>query len=469
MNRNGRDWGLIARRFPVTIVSAHAPHSDRPDKEAKAFWAALASLVRTVPASRALLLGIDANGDLHAADDEGLLIGDILSQADPSRNDDLLLEFCLVNGLEAPGTFSSVQTGQGWSWQHTSGRHKRLDHLLFRPGPWAHASASQAFDFDIINATRDHVALRTRSVLTCPRPRPPRPRERRATADELDEISQQVWQNLQPDFNSWTHSDGMMHRMHAVFNDAIRCLPAKPPPSARQPYLHAHTLAALTYLKDWRTQIRILQRGVRVTILRAVWDAWHRKPVDIHFSLYQQRLVIGAYWLHERVLQHKVHNRAKQDKLRHLQALTSRAVTEWHSTGQPMQAVNHLRWASRKAADRRSVFAAGGYDIEAALEEQFRAQEGGEHVSPAQLAAKCDKWVSSPAPPCLRALPTLTDLEQVCLRQKAGKAPGPDRIPNEVWRSQPARASRWLWQLYSQTALSGHEPTHFKGVTVRPL
>ena len=168
----------VAARLPLTITSAHAPHAERPDKESKLFWREMASLARQAPTGRALVIGLDANGDFHAADDEGFLVGDLLAQADPGRNDEALLEFCLTTGLEAPSTFSTTQIGQGWSWQHTSGRRKRLDHLLFRPGPWEHRSASQAFDFDIVNTSRDHVALRVRSVLTCPRPRaPPRAQE----------------------------------------------------------------------------------------------------------------------------------------------------------------------------------------------------------------------------------------------------------------------------------------------------
>ena len=171
-------------RFPVTIISAHAPHADRPDREAREFWHELAAVTRRAPSHRALLVGLDANADFHAADPDNELIGSRLAMSEPSRNDDLLLEYCLTAGLEAPGTFAEVQQGDTWSWQHTSGRRKRIDHVLFRPGPWEHLVASQAFDFDIVNATRDHVALRVKSRLTSPAPPKIRPRVRRATSAE---------------------------------------------------------------------------------------------------------------------------------------------------------------------------------------------------------------------------------------------------------------------------------------------
>ena len=451
-----------AARFPVTIISAHAPHADRPDREATAFWGELTALVRRTTPNRALILGLDANGDLHAADDDECLIGDLLATGEPDRNDDLLLQLCLVAGLEAPGTDPVIQLGEGWSWQHTSGRRKRLDHLLFRPGPWSHHRASQAFDFDIVNATRDHVALRIHSTLVCPRHRPLPPKSRRPTPAEISDLGGQVWRNLQPAGESWQHRNDMTAALLTTFRTAASTLPAVAPFKPRQPYLHQSTVAALIYLKDLCSQIRTLQKGVSTTLLRAAWSAWRHRPVNVHFTLYQQRLVLGAYWLHERDLQRRVHDQARKDKLRHFQSLTATALSVWHSTGQPMQAILHLKWASRRSADRRAVYAAGGYNIEAELEEQFRMQEGGLQVSAGQLEARLRSWEDRPTESCVSALPTLLDIEQCCLRQQPGKAPGPDQIPNEVWRANPPRAGRWLWQLCTQAALCGREPKHFK-------
>ena len=320
------DWRILHSSpvffvFPVQQLicplqlSRHTPRMPTgPTRKPKAFWGELSALVRRTPSSRALIVGIDANGDFHAADDEGYLLGDLLSQADPGRNDDLLLEFCLVAGLEAPGTFSTLQQGQGWSWQHSSGRQKRLDHLLYRPGPWTHHTSSQAFDFDIVNTVRDHVALRVHSTLTCPQPRARVPGPRKATPQELADLSYQVWRHLPHGAPLGTHRHAMTDQLNQVYHTALAALPPRPPLSARQPYLHTDTLAAFHYLRDWRSQIRVLQQGVTLTILRAVWDTWKGQAVEVHSALYQQRLVLGAHCLHERSLQRKVHDGARKDK-----------------------------------------------------------------------------------------------------------------------------------------------------------
>ena len=103
------------------------------------------------------LIGIDANADLFAQDAEESLIGTRIAAGEPERNDLMLLDFCVQLGLLAPATHDDLQQGPGWSWEHTSGRRKRLDHVLMQAGPWEVLFASQALDFDIVNTCRDHV------------------------------------------------------------------------------------------------------------------------------------------------------------------------------------------------------------------------------------------------------------------------------------------------------------------------
>ena len=449
-----------APHFPVSVVSAHAPHADRPDKEARQFWHELHAVVHRVPPSRALVVGLDANGDFHASDSEGYLIGDLLARSEPGRNDDLLLEFCLTQGLEAPATFSDYQQGPSWTWQHTSGRQKRIDHLLFRPGPWSHHLLAQAFDFDIVNGARDHVAIRARSTLFCPQRPPAASPARRANREEVKQFGEELWARMRPQHCRWEHPDDMLAHLSHDFHRITQDLPPRPAFQPRQAYLHEQTVSLLLYLKDWRSQVRVLLRDLHRQ--QAAWSAWRGRSQSLRFEISQQRLVLGAYTLQEHRLQARVHSLARKDKIRHFETLTAAAAEEWHATGQPMRAILHLKWASKRSAERRTVHAAGGYDIGDALEEQFRAQEGGLRVTKPQLDSRLSAWQNRPTTTCSSALPSLTDIEQCCLRQKDGKASGPDAIPNELWRHFPVHAGRWLWRICAYTALSGREPSHFK-------
>ncbi|CAE7632916.1 scube2 [Symbiodinium sp. CCMP2592] len=370
-------------RLPVTFCSAHAPHADRPPSEAVQFWADLRNVLQRAPSSRALVVGIDANGDFCARDPTENLIGSLVAAHEATSNDEFLYELATALALEAPATFSDVQVGAGWSWEHTSGRRKRLDHLLFNAGSWAHQQACQAWDFDIVNSHRDHVALRVRTQVHPRVVAVVKPRRRKCTGAEILAAGESIWNSLPDDLLS-----GRAHH---------------------------------------------------------------------HQCLYAAALVEQ-----EQRLQQHVHQFAKRDKSSHFLSLTLSASEHWHTHGRPMDAITHLRWASRRAAERRQVSAAGGFAIEPQLEEQFRAQEQAIKIPSGRLAHTVQPWLAEAAPMCTGAMPSLIDMEVACRRQSARKAPGPDGVINELWKGFPAKAGKWLWAVTAKIALTGKEPYHFK-------
>ena len=179
-------------------------------------------------------------------------------------------------------------------------------------------------------------------------------------------------------------------------------------------------------------------------------------------TLHLQREYAAALALEETRLQRIAHQAARRDKQRHFEGLLGAAAAHWHEHGRPMEAITKLRWASRRAAERRQVQAAGGYNIEAELEEQFRAQEQATRLSTTCVGPAVRPWLQKPAEACTGAMPTLLQLEAACRRQAANKAPAPDGVCNEVWKFFPAQAGKWLWAVMSRIALTGREPAHFK-------
>ena len=451
-------------RLPVTVCSAHAPHADRPDSEARDFWSELKLAALRAPAYKGLLFGIDANADFFASDDEEHLIGPLLAAGEPDRNDMHLLEFCIHLGLAAPSTHSEVQVGPGWSWVHTGGTRKRLDHILFKVGPWEVQSTSQALDLDLAHPTQDHVPLCATATLYAPHAPRRNPAARRCTAAELLAIGNDFWQLLRSKISPVSSPAHCVQLLTRQYENIAKGLPARVPFVPRQPYLSAATVVALRDLRDWRHQVRAVSRSHELCCLQASFAAWKCGAVRISHVAERRdsRRLLAVMQGQERRLARRVHDLARRDKATHFLSLTKAATDLWHSDGRPMEALTKLRWASRKAAEKRAVFAAGGYDIDTQLEEQFRAQEGGRCVTPQQIAQEFANWVACPAPACPVALPTLLELEHLCRRQQAAKAPGPDLVLNELWRAFPACAGQWFWQVCTQIALTGHEPFHFK-------
>ncbi|CAE6915759.1 unnamed protein product [Symbiodinium sp. CCMP2592] len=453
----------LSSLLPVTICSAHAPHADRPDREATEFWALLTQTLQEAPRYRVLLIGLDANGDFCSADEDDHLIGTLVSQAEPARNDDCLLEMCLRLGLVAPATFPDTQLGEGWSWQHTSSKRKRLDHLLFQAGPWEIARTSQALAFDIVNVQRDHMALWAQATLHAAAPQGRRDAPRRCLPSEVIQGGQAIWKDVRLDGLSCTGE--LVQSLLDGYGAWRKALPSRPPLTPKQPYIQATTLGHLNRLRDWRAQVRhVKSEGARL-LLHLCFQGWKQQGFPdrhAHLQWHQHRLLEAAMLSQEYHLSRRAHNSAKRDKAWYFLQLTHQATDLWHRHGCAMESIVKLRWASRRAAERRAVHAAGGYNIDAALEEQFREQEGGRFVTAQQLRLTQLAWDASPANPCPAAVPTLLQMESACRRQQGSKAPGPDLVLNELWRHYPVQAGQWFWLICTQTALTGREPPHFK-------
>ncbi|OLP97834.1 hypothetical protein AK812_SmicGene19789 [Symbiodinium microadriaticum] len=461
----------IRQDFPITVCSAHGPHADRPDIEAEQFWRALREALGHISPNKCLVVGVDANADFLAADDHNMLVGSLLGRSEPTRNDTMLLETCLNLGLEAPATFDHLQKGPTWSWEHTSGKRKRLDHLLFRPGPWEHSQCSQAIDFDLANAQRDHMPLRACVSLRAPRPRPSAPKSRPCSAAEVEQHGSQLWSGIRTGRADTENSGSQVRHLLSRFDQWRQSLPKRPPLQVKQPYISPYTLQLLHQLRDHRAHLRYLRRQHEELIVRSVFTAWQRRPLDTNNRVHRRHsaLHIAAVARHVEILARHAHTQAKADKVHHFTLLLDRATEAWHAYGKPADAIIHLRWASRRSAERRAVHAAGGYDIDAALEEQFRAQEGAQRVTEEQVQAAAVAWWQSTRPSCPAAMPTLVDAEFAVRRQAGRKASGPDGIPNEVWKLFPAYSGLWFWKLCTGIALVCKEPLEFKRALVCAL
>ena len=168
-------------------------------------------------------------------------------------------------------------------------------------------------------------------------------------------------------------------------------------------------------------------------------------------------------------LRKRAHALARRDKRDHFASLLDDASAHWHSTGRVMEATNKLAWASKSARARREVRAASGFDIDDALQAQFQQQEAGQLVTQSQLQVRFQRWAQTRRDPCPLAIPSLLELEALCRAQKAGKAPGPDTIRNELWRGRPECASRWLFPVCFQVGAGTPEPIDFKDSSVCAL
>ncbi|CAE7237244.1 unnamed protein product [Symbiodinium sp. CCMP2592] len=472
---------IVCKRadLPLAVVAAHAPHADRPVPEIHHFWSSLQSQLCQLPRALTLVLGLDANADLLWADEDHAYIGDALGNGEEGAGEQGLFDTIQRFGLLAPASFSDLQDGPGWSWEHTGGTRKRLDHILLQAGPWSCRRTRQLPELDILNGRRDHMPLLVECDLRGQAIRPKAPAPPRATVHQAQAIAADLWGALPSTFRHIDSVGAEVQALKTKHSCLLRALPRPPRRPIRQPYITAASVAALDRVRQAREQLPRLRTNLEWQQRRFLLQVWrlgctHRHPDAAPLrpdptGLQHARLLLQACNLHVRGLQQKAHYLARSDKLAHFRTLTLEATKHWEATGVPLESIRHLRWASRKAHERRSVHAAGGFDIDSELEAQFRDQEGASLVSPVQLSSAAERWMNEPRLPCAEAVPTLLQMEQMCVRQAAAKAPGPDGLRNELWRAQGASAGQWLWPLCVRIALQGREPFAFKAAIVCAL
>ena len=454
--------------LPLTLISAHAPHAERPATEIRAFWQLLQEQLRVVRRDGPVIVGIDANADFLAEDEQGALIGPLLANRLLRQGDDFLFQTVVEAGLLAAGTWPEIHHGPTWTWQHTSGKRQRLDHILFSQDARI-VSHSQCPEFDILTReARDHMPLICEATLSC-HPSRRSTSLHRYSADRAVEVGVEVWRHLHP--ATCLGPKQHMQEFLEVHNHAAASLPPRPPFVRRQPYLSDAAAAVLADLRDARAEVRRLRGYIERATQHAVLRAWRGvvARADHRLVIHMLRLQVQLHSADIRRLGAQAHALARRDKQCYFAQLLGEATAHWHETGRPLESTHRLAWASKTAKQKRDVRAASGYDIDLALQAQFQDQEAGQTVSAVQLSLRFSAWEATPKPPCRAAAPTLLDLEALCRLQKPRKAPGPDAVRNEIWRVQPESAGRWLWPLCCCISLGRREPLHFKDSSVCAL
>lgn len=110
------------------------------------------------------------------------------------------------------------------------------------------------------------------------------------------------------------------------------------------------------------------------------------------------------------------------------------------------------------------------YDIQEEMLHHFEQLEAGTTVHEREVLQMCrhNNRSDLQAKPTtqffdLTELPTLYEIEEMCLKQKPHKAPGPDGIPSEFFRSSAPCIAPGLHNLLLKSILSSTEPCRFKG------
>jgi len=479
------------------ILTGRAPHSGRPREEAHAFWNHITGILQKQGAGLPVIFCGDANAHLgeYVTSAVGPLHPDTENQAGQ-----IFHNWMIQHNLFAPATFPEHHAdAEHCTFVAPGGEcEKRIDYVaLPRDVLFNNVESKVELDVDIGTHRQDHKAVSCRVVFQVQQPTPSAKRTRKCRPDVHD-----LRTKLQ-------HHAWLSHLHHSTFA----------PPWSMDPHLSAEWLAASATdamqaiakpLKLWKRkshisqatwqlvdqkkflykQLRALKRAELFTMTQACFRGWRLATHQDSFLPHTTRDVFQSMvrdlpcWqkLHDISTAQTLHNykhaerrvqKAIQDEdVQFYSALAARAATTFHVEG--LQGI----WRQIKALQPKNLAKRSHQhrDIDDDLLRHFEQLEAGTTKEFETLKHECKlrtQQEQEDCPECLHLaldeLPTLAEIEQLCLAQKAKKAAGPDGIPPDLCKYGSVAIAPQLHSLICKSFLQGIEPAAFKGGILCPI
>ena len=225
-------------------------------------------------------------------------------------------------------------------------------------------------------------------------------------------------------------------------------------------------------------QLKSLRRTQLYTVLHACFLGWKScattqtasgllcvlRDLPTWFRLHDQSVALTAHRL--QAVSKQVQQAIRDEDVRYYQTLSQRAARTFSHEGltglwKRLKAVLPRHHSKRIHHPR---------DIDSELLAHFESLEAGTTLAKHQLLADClqrnfdELALQAPHRHLqLAELPTLTELENLCLRQKPMKAPVPDGIVSDVCRHGAVALAPQLHAVVCKAFLHGIEPVSYKG------
>ena len=463
------------------IVTGRAPHSGRPVAETMSFWAKLTQVLQRKAHGLPIFFCGDTNGHLGETSTDA--VGDFHAVAE-NQAGHFFHEWLLQHSLFAPATFAAMHTGEQINtFTSPNGHEVRIDYIAIphalhydNIASWVcedidlslhrcdHKAVCCTFAFQQITATRSKFPQQFRPDV-------------QDLAAALGNDSYQHYLNSAFVALPWTLDPHSSASCLAAETQALLPILAKPQKQwKRKTHISEATWELVDHKKLLFKQLRALKKTSRFTTLRACflcWSSAKRCVPALHLLL---RDLPGWFALHDRafaITQHSLKQAAEkvQQAIRDEDKQLYQKFAEQTETLHTVEGLNGL-WKQLRALlpKNRSKSHQTRRDIDAELQQHFEHLEAGTLVPISQLQSQCLQRNLSEVDKLdpttflsLQELPTLVEIENLCLRQRPRKAPGPDQVPADLCRFGAAAIAPHVHSVITKAFVYGIEPFAFKG------
>ena len=467
--------------LPFVVAATHAPHAARPHEESVAYWRNITAHINRACKGLPIFLAGDTNAHLGSETSHAIGPHGAARENGPGK---AFHEWLITHEMFAPATFAQHHTGTHSTFHSIRGGiGHRLDYICL-PMAWFGTSATTwtSDSIDLGLARDDHLAVCADIPLLIPDQQPPTTSRTRP----IDAVHAAHWAttweghcalqaSLAPP--SWAIS---VHEQAAQLSQQVhQAIPAsisKQKQSFRKRHLLPETQALIRTKQDLFKRLRHLHSAERSLCLQAVFKSWRQQviktsvadsdwlPSAIQSELQLDIQLACTYYEYGQVAP-LVQQAVRRDDAAFLSGLATEAGHTFSVEGLQglWRHVKGLLPKNRVKRDRQQA------DLDHAMLRHFSDLEAGQCVSWPQLHQRCTtRNESAVGHRCslevqLEELPSLWQVEQLCLKQKAGKCPGPDRIPGELCSHGATSIAPALHNLLLKSVLQGAEPLEFKG------
>ena len=477
---------LCMPHFRAIFVTGRAPHNGLAHELSESFWRTISEDVCPYERDHLLFFMGDTNGHL------GEHVTDAVGSHDGSQENGPGREFhnwMLTHHLCAPSTMIDYHVGaRSSTFSSPDGVHKtRIDYIAVPTLiQYDHLSTWVDENIDLCGVREDHAAVVGRIQFT---KEISSQRERSYPPPRLDR--QQLAQHLgQPQ---------TLHHLADVLTDA----PWSLDPHRSADWLAAQTNQALFKLipraMRWRrkrhipdeiwTQVENKKAAFRQ--LRCMKQTWRRTMMQTIFQTWRKRQPLPDPQQHLMRSWSALFDKAFAQTLLNYQQLTRQVTTLIKNADvQFYQAIAHesgqaythegltALWKRIKAVlpkNRIKQFQAR-YDIGDDLQQHFADLEAGQsvddQVAQQQCVARNNRDCEAHLMPqhiALQELPTLAEIEELCLKQRPHRAAGLDGLPPEVCRQAAVVIAPFIHNVLLKAFVSGVEPFRYKGGLLVPI
>lgn len=474
---------LIAKvhtdKWTCIVVTCRAPHSGRPRFEAVHFWDHLTQTLWKKGGGHPVFFCGDANAHLGEVLTDA--VGDVQAVAE-NQAGQAFHEWLLTHQLFAPSTFPDHHQGDSHTFCSPQGHETRIDYIAVPRQHYEHVVSRVEQEIDLSIARCDHRAVLCQvAYVTSARQTRPRPRIERLDIADLTKnlATPESRQFLHSSIStpSWDLDPHSSAQWLTTSTNAVLPHLARPRTQwKRKSHISQETWHLVERKKHLFKQLRALNKTKRYTLMQACFVGWSNRHSDACRLQHLQRDLPDWLRLHDisiaktqRELQHA--SRQAQSAIRQEDGHFYQQIAEQTTRTYSVEGLNGI-WRQLRALlpKNRSKTQQVRRDIDEELQQHFEALEAGEIVRHSELRRQClqrniNELQQRDSQQYLELceLPTLVEIENLCLRQRPRKAPGPDQIPADVCRHGAVAVAPHLHALACKSFVHGIEPYDFKG------